>query len=329
MKKYFILAAAALALGACSNDEGSNVANDGTINLTTEMRGGTRAIDQDIQATQIGNGQSVLVEFTSSDTPTEALNSGTPAGPWDDTSKKATVAYTANGSGNLSTTTPVKWPVVYASSTGTTVEIKAWAPYTKITAVPTAGTTTFAVEANQSTDANYIASDYLYGTAAAFNHDAIANPVLVKFDHMLAKINVNLFTTVDGLDLTGATVKFNGTILTGKIQADGSVTPSSGTATPITMTSSLAKSGTDFSCSAIIIPQTITASSSSSVELFTITLADGTTTKKYDLKVNKTYQAKNVYNYNITINDSETIVLSEQINPWITDSNNNESVIAN
>lgn len=334
MKKYFILAAAALALGACSNDEGSNVANDGAINLTTEMRGGTRALDQDIQATQIANGKSVWVEFTSSDTPTEALNSGSPAGPWDATNKKATVAYTANGSGNLSTTTPVKWPVVYSSSTGTTVEIKAWAPYTKITAVPTAGTTTFAVEADQSTDANYIASDYLYGTAAAFNHDAIANPVLVKFDHMLAKINVNLFTTKADIDLTGATVTFNGTQLTGTIQADGSVTvptTPSGTATPITMTSSLAKSGTDFSCSAIIIPQTITASSSSPVELFTITLAGGTppTTKKYELKVNKTYQAKNVYNYNITINDSETIILSEQINPWITSSSNNESIIAN
>ena len=313
MKKYFILAAAALALGACSNDEGSNVANDGTINLTTEMRGGTRAIDQDIQATQIANGKSVWVKFT---TTTSASSCDT----WGSADSK-TAPYTANGSGNLSTTSPVKWPST-TDQTGT-VSIEAWAPFS---ATPGA---TFSVQADQSTDDNYIASDYLYGTAAAFGHTAIANPVLVKFDHMLAKINVNLFTTKADIDLTGATVTFNGTQLTGAIQADGSVTTPSGGATNITMTSSLAKSGTDFTCSAIIIPQTITASSTLPVELFTITLAGGTTTKKYNLTVNKTYQAKNVYNYNITINDSETIVLSEQINPWITDSSNNESVIAN
>lgn len=323
MKKYFILAAAALALGACSNDEGSNVANDGTINLTTEMRGGTRALDQDIQATQIANGKSVLVEFTTTATPDQ--NEGSDAGKWNSQTAKA--VYVANGSGNLSTTTPVKWPSTDHSGT---VSIFAWAPNTKITTVPTAGTT-FSVEADQSTDDNYIASDYLYGTAAAFSYAAIATPVLVKFDHMLAKINVNLFTTVDGLDLSGAKVVFKNSKPTGEISAtDGTISNPSGAA-DITMTSSILPTGSAYTCSAIIIPQTIAAGK----QIFEITLTaptdpsnPATKVKKYTLLTAKTYQAKNVYNYNITINDSETIVLSEQINPWTTNSSNNESVIA-
>ena len=317
MKKDFILAAAALALGACSNDESGNVANNETINLTTEMRGGTRTTDQDIQATQIANGKSVWVEFTSSDTPTEALNTASPAGPWDASTKKATVAYTANGSGNLSTTTPVKWPVDNSVTSSTKVSIKA--PFS---APPTP---TFSVQEDQSTDDNYIASDYLYGTVAAFNHAAIDNPVLVKFDHMLAKVNVNLFTTdPTNINLLGATVEFGDEsvlLLQGTIQNDGSIAKNTGgTKGKIKMISSLEAANT---CSAIIIPQQI----ASGKRLFTITLADGTTVKKYDLAVAKDFAAKKVYTYNITINASETIVLSEQINDWTTGTN--ESIIAN
>lgn len=316
MKKYFILAAAALALGACSNDEGSNVANDGTINLTTEMRGGTRAIDQDIQATQIDNGQNVWVEFTVTGAADYSI--------WGATTK--TAIYTANGSGNLSTTTPVKWPEP-APTSSSTVSIKAWAP---VSATATAAPTDFSVKEDQSTDDNYIASDYLYGTAADFDHDAITSPVLVKFDHMLAKINVNLFTTIDGFDLSGAKVVFKGSQISGTIN-DGSVTDPTGGAKDITMTSSTQPVGSNYTCSAIIIPQTIAANT----QIFEITLTaptnpsnPATNVKKYTLLTAKTYKAKNVYNYNITINDSETIVLSEQINPWTTSSSNNESVIA-
>lgn len=309
MKKYFILAAVALALGACSNDEGSNVANDGTINLTTEMRGGTRATDQDIQATQIANGKSVWVEFTAAGT--------TDFGNWGAANK--TAIYVANGSGNLSTTTPVKWPETTFTSSST-VSIKAWAPFNT---APTPGTTVFGVQADQSTDDNYIASDYLYGTAAAFNHTAITNPVLVKFDHMLAKVNVNLFTTDPTINLLGATVEFGDAsvlLLQGTIQNDGSIAKKTdGTKGAIKMISSLEAANT---CSAIIIPQQI----ASGKRLFTITLAGGTTVKKYDLAVAKDFAAKKVYTYNITINDSETIVLSEQINDWTTGTN--ESIIA-
>lgn len=312
MKKYFILAAAALALGACSNDESGNVANNETINLTTGLRGSTRTLDQDIQATQIANGKSVWVEFK-----TTATSPDEPG--WSSATTK-TAAYTANGSGNLSTTTPVKWPMTTAGTE--TVSIKAWAPFS---AAPGA---TFSVQADQSSDDNYIASDYLYGTAADFGHSAINNPVLVKFDHMLAKINVNLFTTDPAISLDNAKVEFLGSKLNGDIQTDGSVTVSStATATAITMTSSIVPTVTYYTCSAIIIPQTITATTLAPTQIFKITLADATV-KQYSLSVNKTYEAKKVYNYNITINASETIVLSEQINPWITDASNNESVIA-
>lgn len=310
MKKYFILAAAALALGACSNDESGNVANNETINLTTGLRGSTRALDQDIQATQIANGKSVWVEFS-----TTAASPN--ADGWTGTTKAA--AYTANGSGNLSTTTPVKWPMTTATAGSETVSIKAWAPFSA------APTPTFSVKEDQSTDDNYIASDYLYGTAPAFDHGDIATPVLVKFDHMLAKINVNLFTTDPNISLDNAKVEFLGSKITGDISTtDGTISNPSGDVKPITMTSSIVPTGTYYTCSAIIIPQTIT----NGTQIFKITLADATV-KQYSLSVNKIYEAKKVYNYNITINASETIVLNEQINPWTTDASNNESVIAN
>ena len=311
MKKYFILAAAALALGACSNDESGNVANNETINLTTGLRGSTRATDQDIQATQIANGKSVWVEFTVTEATTAINESG-----WGGNTTKA-VPYTANGSGNLSTTTPVKWPMTTSNLASEKVSIKAWAPFSATPAGP------FSVQADQSSDDNYIASDYLYGTAAAFNHTAITNPVLVKFDHMLAKVNVNLFTTDPTINLLGATVEFGDEsvlLLEGTIQSDGSIEKNTlGTKGKIKMISSLEAANT---CSAIIIPQQI----ASGKRLFTITLAGGTTVKKYDLAVTKDFAAKKVYTYNITINDSETIVLSEQINDWTTGTN--ESIIA-
>lgn len=329
MKKYFILAAAVLTLGACSNDEGNNVAvNNSEINLTSRVAG-TRTTDQDIQATQINNGQSVWVEFTTDATPTQNADATTTAGDgkWNTGTKKATAAYTANGSGDLTTSNPVKWPINGTDATST-VSIKAWSPFSS-----TPGTT-FTVETDQTTEANYLASDYLYGTVAAFNKTAIASPVQIQFDHMLSKINVNISTTDPAKVLAGATVTFcpttpSGTASAADMKIDGSIntngTVTAGTTTgQVVMTSSLEAANT---ASAIIIPQTITVGTASSKQLFKIELVDGTTVCKYDLTTTKTFDPKKVYTYNITISDGETIILSEQINDWTPGTN--ESIIAN
>lgn len=308
MKKYLMFAALAITLAACTSDDGPTV-KDSAIQLTTRVAL-TRATSQNIQGTQIASGQSVWVKFTTDAT----------AGDCDNWSSAATkeAAYTANGSGDLSTANPVKWPKSTASTE--TVAIEAWAPFS---AAINPGTTTFTVEQDQTSEANYLASDYLYGKVAPFGHGAIASPIQVMFDHMLTKINVNITSTDPGITLAGAKIEFGPDAdfyRTGTINNDGTVTVGTTNAGKVVMTTSLEAANT---CSAIIIPQTIAATK----QLFKITLADATpTVKQYVLNAAKTFDSKKQYTYNITISDGETIILSEQINDWTSETP--ESVIA-
>lgn len=320
MKKYFILAAVALTMAACSNDDGANIANDGTIRITTDLgKAGTRTIDQTVQATQIANGGSVWVEFTTNATTIDQGDgsTGDGDGKWNG-SKKASAAYTADGSGNLSSTSPTKWPYSGANATSPeTVSIEAWAPFSS---APTINTTTIETKDDQTTEANYTASDYLYGKRSSFAWATIASPVLVTFDHKLAKINVNVSNS-DGSSVTGAKVVFGPNTLDREatLKANGVVDATGGSAAgAITMATALDANAT---ASCIIIPQTINAGAA----LFTITL--GSTTYTCTATAAKTYDPTKVYTYNLSLSDGKTIVLSEQINDW-TDAGT-ESVIAN
>lgn len=321
MKKYFILAAAAIAMASCSNDEGTSVANDGTIRITTDLgKAGTRTIDQTVQATQIANGGKVWVAFTTTPTtPDQGKDDdATPGdGKWHTTNKVASAVYTADGNGNLSSAAPTKWPLATPSTE--TVSIEAWAPFTT---APAIGTGQFTVQADQSTEANYVASDYLYGSRAAFGNSVIASPVLVTFDHKLAKINVNVSNS-DGSSVTGAKVVFGPTDLDrdAELKANGAVdADAGGSATgAITMATALDANAT---ASCIIIPQTLAANA----ELFTITLGSDTYTCRTTAA--RTFDPTKVYTFNLSLSDGKTIVLSEQINDW-TSAGAAESVIAN
>ena len=324
MKKYLMFAAVAMAMAACSsNDEGPAVAQNDTIELTTGVAR-TRATSQLIQSTQIENGQNVWVEATSSVLPTQ--NTGTGSGQWSTTGPTYTAScvYVGNGIGNLSSASPIKWPKNLASSGTETVDIKAWAPFS---AAVTPNTTTFEVRADQTTEADYLASDYLYAEKTGIVRSDITSPVALTFSHMLSKINVNLFAidpTATPID--GATVEFGPATLEHQavIGLNGTVTKNNAVQGKVTLTSSLEAAHT---CSAIIIPQLITASVGTPTVLFTITLPGTAGIKYYQLTTNKSYDPKKEYTYNITISDGETIVLSEQITDWV--EGGPESVIAN
>ena len=312
MKKYFILAAAAIAMASCSNDEGTSVANDGTIRLTTDVsKAGTRTIDQTIQATQIVNGGRVFAEFTSS----VAADATSPATGWAASQTTATATYTADGSGNLNGAT-VKFP-----DDGATVSVRAWYPNFAAVPVITGGSeTVVSVQADQSTEANYAVSDYLYGTSSSFVKADIANPIKIYFQHMLSKINVKV-TKSDGSSLVGAKVVFGAAddmYLDGKLGTGYSVATTGTTQGTVTMATALDAAGT---ASCIIIPQTLT----SGKDLITITDAEG---KNYTYKLadNKTFAEKKAYTYNVTIAEEGVIILSEQITEW--EYETPESVIA-
>lgn len=315
MKKYFILAAVALTMAACSNsnDEGGkvNAPSSESIRLKTMVAGanigGTRADGTDIQTANIENGQSVFATFTCSTTATETS--------WGSTTTK-TATYTADGSGNLSGTS-VKWPIASATAANTeTVSIKAWAP-----ATATLTSTTWSVAADQTALADYLASDLLYGTSASFTYADIANPILVTFEHKLAKINVEITsgTDTDGNPVTlgNSKIVFGGANLLqqASISASDVVTANTtGTTGAITVTS--AYNETD-KASAIIVPQTISATALAPVNLFSVTLADNSRTYTYSISADKEYKAGYEYTYRITLRGAANlIILTEQITKW-------------
>ena len=80
--------------------------------------------------------------------------------------------------------------------------------------------------------------------------------------------------------------------------------------------------------SAVIIPQTVTASSTAKLILFSVTLqGDLTKTYQYKIAANKEFKAGYEYTYNITLRgDTNTIILTEQIAKWA--DGGNEAIIA-
>jgi len=334
MKKYFILAAVAIAMASCSNsnDEGGNVVNtptDNTFRLKSTVAGsktgGTRADGTDIQTSNIENGQSVFAMFSSS------VNADPTVTEWS-SGTTATGTYTADGSGNLSGAS-VKWPKNPAGTE--TVSITAWAP-------ATTAPVSWSVKTDQTAKADYLASDLLYGTSSAISYADITNPVTSNFEHKLAKINVKIAGGTDTggnalatSDLANAKIVFaegsETAPTTAYLYPEATITGStvavktSSTASAITVTTTYNASE---NASAVIIPQTVTASSTAKLILFSVTLP-GNLSKvyKYMISADKEFKAGYEYTYNITLRgDTNTIILTEQIAKWA--DGGNEAIIA-
>lgn len=190
-KHLFLAAAATMMLAACSN-ESENNAQQGQIRLTTaDMQVTTRSTSQALLATQFDNGDQIDVFIK------DAVDQETTQSEQVYTQP---LVYTADGSGNLTTTTAQYWPPYKRS-------ISIWGVYPK----GMAGTNVesvnieFSIKEDQSSAANYKASDLMTGTAA--------NPVAqletlqeipLTFKHLLSKVNVNLSKTEATTDITDA-----------------------------------------------------------------------------------------------------------------------------
>lgn len=284
MKKYFILAAAVLAMTACSNDESVNIVqNDNAIKLTASVAGAsnTRA-GVDVQSTAFATGEEVNVECTPS--------GGT----------LASAVYTADAVDNGINTltlkvgeTPLRWP---ASGT---VNIDAYYPSSVATSV-----NSFSVQENQSTDANYMASDLMYATNIP-SQTKQSTRVGLTFNHALTKIIVNL-TAGDGMsntDIAGCTIK---------LSAMKTVDITKGIAGTSTSNSATITMGTGANTAAIIVPQTIAASTN----FITITTS-GNHSISYAIPAGgKTFAAGSVYTYNLTVAISGITLQSTTITSW-------------
>ena len=295
MKKFFFFAAvASLMLTACSSDnDEANVANDGQIRLTTQnVMNQTRSANQSLQLTQFADGEGVSVFLVESVGGTPTLSGENV------TEYTQPLAYTADGAGNLSNTQ--YWP-----KDGNALFIYGVYPAGSATAY-NAADVSFSVQADQSTDGNYMASDLMTGAPASNPVNRQSAAVPLTFTHLLTKVNINL-TAGDGFvagDLTSATVTLLGLKPTTTFSVQNTTVGSaSGDATNIV-------AGTGASTSAIIVPQNVVANT----DFIKVTVGGGDYI--YKLGTGTNFTAQKVYTYNLTVNKTGLTLGTTSITNW-------------
>lgn len=292
-------AIAALALTACSNDDEIKVGGDNAILLTSSLNVAETRAATDIQTSAFDAGETVDVYITENEPGTNETHYNQPI-----------LATTKTGGALDLQDGPYYYP-----TSGNGVNIYALYPATAATGE------LFTIKEDQSTDANYKASDLMYGKPATNNPvSPSANAVDIQFSHLLSKVTINLIAGENVTSLDGAEVKLLGvkpsTMLTADINGY-SITAASGDATPITV---MTATETVTSGSAIIVPQTLP-------EMFLqVTLDGATLTGKLDSGA-PVLTAGNEYTYNITVNmRGGALEIEGSITPWNDGGTNNGTV---
>lgn len=312
-KAFMAMAALALVAAACNNDDEITDNWNGEIRLSSGLEAqqtGTRSISTVLQGIQIAESNHVGFFINENVEPSATAS----------TTYTQNLDYTANGSGGFSGTT------VYFPQSGNGVNIYAYAPY-KADLKPADGYA-FTVKTDQSLDADYIASDLLWGQPMKEKSDnpgtyVTANPVArtknnvnVSFSHLLSKIEVEL-TAGSGLtpdDFKGATLSIQNTKPNTTLTlANGNISEASGDAIDIIA----AKYGTSttptLTAAAIVVPQ-IVAKGTKFMKLHLATGGDlyYTLPNGDDL----TLENGKIYKYTITVNLTSLTVTSS-ITEWV------------
>lgn len=300
MKKNMIFAAiAALALTACSNDDEIKVGGDNAILLTSSLDVAETRAATNIQTSAFDAGETVDVYITENEPGTNETHYNQPI-----------LATTKTGGALDLQDGPYYYP-----TSGNGVNIYALYPATAATGE------LFTIKEDQSTDANYKASDLMYGKPATNNPvSPSANAVDIQFSHLLSKVTINLIAGANVTSLDGAKVELLGvkpsTTLTAGINGH-SITAASGDATPITV---MTATETVTSGSAIIVPQTLP-------EMFLQVTLDGATLTGKLASGAPELTAGNAYTYNITVNmRGGALEIEGSITPW-TDGGTNSGTV--
>lgn len=299
MKKHLFFAAALVALAACNNEEFTPADDPNTpmeIRLSSGIDMQTRANSADVPDKQIAEGQAVGVFIN------DAKNGDVVS---------ANLKYNADGSGGLTlaTTSPAQ-EIPYYPANGNGVKMTAYHPYDDRAAI-TGSAYEFAVSTDQSSNANYYASDLLYSASSEYARQKTAHSL--AFKHKLSKVECTLTPGSGSPDLTGATVSIVGAQTNIIFRpADGTLrSPTNATTADIKLNSTIATG----SYIGIIPPQTYSKGS----QFLKITLASGGTFyytipnggADNDLAL----AGGNVYKYTITVNRTGLSVTST-IEPW-------------
>ena len=297
MKKLFFFAAAAsVMLAACSSDnEEAKVAEKSAIRLSTQSLTGMTRAAKDVQLTQFAANENVGI-FLAEDNAGSPVTSGTNV-----TTYAQPLTYVADGAGNLANTQ--YWP-----QDGNGLHIFGVYPLAAATAAAAYNATgvTFSVAANQTSDANYKASDLMTGKPTAGNPvTRTTSNVPMTFTHLLTKIDVNLTAGLGFDDVSSAVVSILGTKPTTTFSVQSiTVGAASGTAADIV-------AGTGTATSAIIVPQAIAANTS----FLKVTVGGGDYI--YKLPAATTFDAKKCYTFNITVNKTGLVLTVTTITDWV------------
>ena len=289
MRKYFILAAAALAMVACSNEENENslVQNtDNVIRLTASV--GNAAQTRAGSALLVGNfEENMQVTVKPTDKATPALAT------YDE------VTYTVGTNGALTTSTTQYYPVG-----GGAVDVYAYYPYNA-----SKEANGFAVALDQSTDADYKASDLMYATLTNINKNSASHNL--AFEHQLSKITVTLVkgTGLQDAELAAATVTLKDVVYKGTFAPNTNTIFTTATASSETKGDIIiATNAGSTEHSAIVLPQDVADKK--------LAITIGAITQEYSIPAETTFLPTKHYRYTITVSPT-AITVSSSITDWV------------
>ena len=270
-----LLAGCILSLTGCSKEDSDNKPKNEEADkiLLTSTVSKTRSLNQNIQASQLSNGNAVGVYVTDESDGVVCDN----------------VKITADGDGGFTYDQDLYWPVEGKAS------IYAYAPYQEGWKGKFDTENTFTVDADQTTDAGYLASDLLRGIPVSGNPlEQTSNTVALAFHHMLSKVNITIINTSD-TDMGGSTVSVQNVLTSASVDlqtGELSDIGSKGTVKAATF----ATDATSYRCSAVIMPQKLTTGT----EYISITFAEGNTVAA-KMRNDVELESGKTYNFTITV----------------------------
>ena len=303
MSQWILLLAVALLSGCAADDQPTTADAPATVALTAELCPqqidgvgvSTRTISTVLHASQFDADETFRVPFPS----------GVTVGA---STSNCNTTFTRQSDGTYSAATQ---PYMNANAQSATVHAYYPANYLE-------NTSTFSVQADQTTDANYLKSDLMYATTTLTKQAASTVTGNLTFQHRMAKILVQAtassgLTAITRVRIIGGSRTVS--LATALTCTPGSTltNPNSANGTAVTLYDN-STGAASVNCTALLPPQTV--STGTSFLEVTAKDANGTTgTAVYELAENKTFASG--YSYIYTINTTlASIGTTTAITAW-------------
>lgn len=283
-KRIILFAIGALIMAACDSNNPETLEKSGEIRLYTEVVAPTRAaeVPTDLQDTQFAAGTDISVMVNDNTTGDIIVT-------------YPLQTYTADGAGGLTTSVKQFYP-----ASGSSVNIYAYHPAN--------ATQNFSVATDQTSTANYRASDLMFAKLTEITKNTPEADRVLQFKHLFSKIVVRLLkgngVTQDEID--AATITLGNNDLFSSVTFDvneGTVTEPTGAETMTIATDA----GTSVHA-AIVVPQEMTG------KILTVALGGGEQSYVFP---GIEFKKGKKYTYTITVNKAELVVTTE-IADWTT-----------